>query len=78
MDIREIKKLAQAHSAADLERLATEFEESGVMPADCSKEPEAHLSDLLQALEVRKIMDQGAQLNDAVRTFSARVRKSIS
>jgi hypothetical protein len=78
MDIKEIKRLAQEKSAAELEQLATAFEESGELPVGVDKDPEEYLSALLQACEVRKLVDGGLSLGDAVREFSKRVRSSIS
>ncbi len=78
MDIKEIKRLAQEKSAAELEKLAVAFEESGELPAGVDTEPEVYLSALLQACEVRKLVDGGLSLGDAVREFSKRVRSSIS
>ncbi len=78
MDIKEIKRLAQEKSAVELEQLATAFEESGELPVGVDKDPEDYLSALLQACEVRKLVDGGSSLGDAVREFSKRVRSSIS
>jgi hypothetical protein len=78
MDIKEIKRLAQEHTAAELEHQAQAIEETGEAPKGSSKDAEGALSDVLQALEVRKLLDQGLPLGDAVRQFSSRVRQSIS
>ncbi len=78
MDIKEIKRLAQEKSATELEKLAVAFEESGELPTGVNQDPEHYLSALLQACEVRKLVDGGLSLGDAVREFSKRVRSSIS
>lgn len=78
MDIKAIKALASAHSSAELEKMATQFEESGIVPEPSTKSPEEYLSDLLQACEVKRLVESGQLLSDAIREFSKRVRGSIN
>ncbi len=74
MDIKSIKALATQHTAAELDGMAEAVESSGSTPPDVSKDPGEYLSDLLQAKEVRVLVDEGTPLNEAVRAFSKRVR----
>jgi hypothetical protein len=78
VDIKAIKRLAQEKSAQELGLMADEFENSGNLPPGIEKEPEEYLSDLLQAMEVRLLIDSGLTLADAVREFSKRVRSSVN
>lgn len=78
MDIKEIKRLAQTHSVAELESMASTIEDTGLPPEGSTKEAGECLSDVLQALEVRRLMEQGSPLVEAVRHFSARVRQTLS
>ena len=78
MDIKAIKMLAQEKTAEELQALADEFENSGILPKNIQKDPAEYLSDLLQALEVRLLVDSGLSLGDAVREFSKRVRQSMN
>lgn len=78
MDIKEIKRLAQDLTSAELEDLARRIEETGQCPEGTTKDPGELLSNVLQALEVRQLIDQGTPLADAVRAFSARVRQTLA
>jgi hypothetical protein len=78
MDLKAIKELAQQYSQTQLNDFATELETTG--HCSCSNKSDAGeiMSDLLQALEVRKALDNGQSLQDAVREFSRRVRNVLS
>lgn len=74
MNIKTIKELAQAHTFEELTRFADEFEHTGVAPVKTQEDPGDQMSDYLMGAELRFLMDQGMNLNEAVREFSKRVR----
>lgn len=78
MDIKAIKELAQKHTSQELMAFADMLENTGKVP--CSEKADASeiMSDLLQAAEVRGLVDGGMSLQDAVRDFSKRVRGTIA
>jgi hypothetical protein len=78
MDIKSIKELAQKYSVDELNRFADEFETSGVAPVKTQEDAGDQMSDYLQAAELRTYIDQGMNINEAVREFSKRVRGVLS
>jgi hypothetical protein len=78
MDLKAIKELAQQYTQSQLNDFATQLETTG--QCSCSSKSDAGeiMSDLLQALEVRKAIDNGQSLQEAVRDFSRRVRTVLS
>ena len=74
MDLKAIKELAQKHTVEELSAFADELESNG--KTSCTTKLDAHeaMSDVLQALEVRGMIDSGMSLQEAVREFSKRVR----
>lgn len=78
MDIKSMKDLASQYTADQLEQFAKDLEEKGECPLKTKEDLGDLLSDLLQAREVRLLMDQGLSLNEAVREFSKRVRHVLS
>lgn len=78
MDLKAIKELAQKYTCTELGAFADELENTGVCQAANKSDPNEAMSDLLQALEVRQMLDQGMTLQEAVREFSKRVRAVLS
>lgn len=78
MDIKTIKELAQKHTAAELFAFADMLENTGKVPCSQKEDCNEIMSDLLQAAEVRTLVDGGMSLQDAVREFSKRVRGTIT
>ncbi|MBX9703070.1 MAG: hypothetical protein K2X39_02845 [Silvanigrellaceae bacterium] len=81
MDIKTIKELAQKYSTEQLDTFALELEKKGTH--SCSElqhksDANALMSDFLQAMEVKNLMESGMSLNDALREFSKRVRGVLS
>ena len=78
MDIKALRDLAQNYSVDQLNEFVTELENTG--RCACSKKDDAFeiMSDLLQAIEVRRSVDSGMSLQEAVRDFSKRVRAVLS
>jgi hypothetical protein len=74
MDVKVIKDLAQKYSVDELNKLADEFEASGVAPVKTQDDPGDQMSDYLQAAELRNYLDQGMNVNEALREFSKRIR----
>ncbi len=75
MDLKAIKELAQKFSVTELKVFADELENTGECKTWAKDDPSEALSDLLQAAEVRNMMDNtGITLQEAVREFSKRVR----
>lgn len=74
MDIKAIRSLIERYTVNELESCVTQLEEKG--GCDCSEktDPELIMSDLLQAMEVRSLVDSGLGIQDAIREFSKRVR----
>ena len=77
MDIKIIKILAEKYSEDELLKYADELENTGKTSCP-ERENEADLSavmsDFLQAAEVKKLINNGMSMTDAVREFSKRVR----
>lgn len=78
MDIKSLKELAQKYTADELNRFADEFEATGIAPVKTQEDPGDQMSDYLQAAELRVLIDQGMNLNEATREFSKRVRGVLS
>jgi len=79
MDIKAIKELAGKHTIEELEAFATTLENDGSCTHFSAKEDlNDAMSDVLQAMEVRRLVDGGMPLQDAVRDFSKRVRGVLS
>lgn len=78
MDIAAIKELAQKYTQKELLAYADELEQFGSCKVTTKTDPDAVMSDLLQAAEVRGLVDNGMSLQEAVREFSKRVRGVIS
>jgi len=78
MDIKAIKELAQKYTLHELEACALDLENSG--KCCCTQKEDIHdaMSDVLQSLEVRSLVDGGMSLQDAVREFSKRVRNVLT
>lgn len=74
MDIKAIKELAQTYTTAELMGFADTLESTGSVSCSQKQDCNEIMSDLLQAAEVRGLMDSGLSLQDAVREFSKRVR----
>jgi hypothetical protein len=74
MDIRALKELAQAFTVPELDACVLELENTGKCRCTAKTDTHEAMSDLLQALEVRSLVDGGMSLQDAVREFSKRVR----
>jgi hypothetical protein len=78
MDIKSIKELAQQYAVAELEEMANKFEETGLAPLKTQDDPGDQMSDYLMGAELRKLIDQGLSLPEAVREFSKRIRGVLS
>ena len=78
MDVKAVKELAQKHTLKELIDFAEEFENTGVAPVKTQEDPGDQMSDYLQAAELRLLLDQGMNVNEAVREFSKRVRGVLS
>lgn len=81
MDIKAIKELAVKYSIDELMQFADELENSG--KTSCKEvsqknDPNELMSDFLQSAEVKGLMNEGLNLNEAVREFSKRVRGVLS
>lgn len=74
MDIKSIKELAQKYSVDELNKFADEFEASGIPPVKTQEDPGSQMSDYLMGAELRLLLDQGMNINEATREFSKRVR----
>jgi hypothetical protein len=74
MDIKSIKELAQKYSVDELNKFADEFEASGIPPVKTQEDPGSQMSDYLMGAELRVLLDQGMNINEATREFSKRVR----
>jgi hypothetical protein len=74
MDIKSIKELAEKYTVDELNKFADELESTGVAPIKTQEDPGDQMSDYLQALELRLLLDKGIPLMEAVREFSKRVR----
>lgn len=79
MDIKAIKELAEKYSQPELMRYADELEQLGKSSVSIKEDLNEVMSDLLQAAEVRNLMDEKKlSLQEAVREFSKRVRAVVS
>jgi hypothetical protein len=74
MDVKVIKDLAQKYTVDELNKLADEFEATGVAPVKTQDDPGDQMSDYLQAAELRTYLDQGMNVTEALREFSKRIR----
>lgn len=74
MDVKSVKELAQKHTVDELNKFADEFEATGTAPIKTQDDPGEQMSDYLQAAELRSYLDQGMNVNEALREFSKRVR----
>ncbi|TVR37557.1 MAG: hypothetical protein EA392_12390 [Cryomorphaceae bacterium] len=79
MKVPVIKKLAEEHNIATLEKAEEAIlnEEKPTIEVTGDDEGE-QLTHVLAAIEIRRSMEGGKTLNEAVRAYSQRVRKSIS
>ena len=78
MDLKAIKELAQKHTVDELAKFADELENSGKTSCSAKEDAGEAMSDVLQAMEVRGMIDSGMTLQEAVREFSKRVRTVLS
>ncbi|KAB8029156.1 DUF6952 family protein [Fluviispira multicolorata] len=81
MDLKMIKELSQKYSVEELSYFADELENIGKTNCpECKNKSDLNelMSDFLQAGEVRKMLDKGISLNEAVREFSKRIRAVLS
>lgn len=78
MDIKTIKELAQKYTFDELQKMADEFENTGIPPVKTHDDPGDQMSDYLMGAELRSLIDKGMPLNEAVREFSKRVRGVLS
>lgn len=74
MDVKVLKELSQKYSVAELNKFADDFEATGVAPVKTQDDAGDQMSDYLQAAELRQYIDQGMDLQTALREFSKRVR----
>lgn len=78
MDVKALKELAQKYTVDELNGFADEFENTGVAPVKTQEDAGDQMSDYLQAAELRQYIDQGMNINEAMREFSKRVRGVLS
>ena len=79
MDLKTIKDFAEKYSRDELYKFADELEQKGSVSISTKSDVNEVMSDLLQAAEVRGLMDdKKLSLQEAVREFSKRVRAAIS
>lgn len=78
MDLKSIKELAQNYTVGQLSACADALEQTGACACTPKADSAEAMSDLLQAMEVRALLDKGMGLQDAVREFSKRVRTVLS
>lgn len=78
MDIKVIKDLAQKYTVDELNKFADHFEATGFAVVKTQEDPGDQMSDYLQAAELRVLLDNGMNVNEAVREFSKRVRGVLS
>ena len=74
MDVKMVKELAQKYTVDELNKFADDFEASGVAPVKTQDDAGEQMSDYLQAAELRAYLDQGMNINEALREFSKRIR----
>ena len=79
MKIASIKNLVNQYTLPELQEAEECFyEEKKTLNIEIEGEDEGEkLTHVLAAIEIKEDMAQGAQLNEAIRNFSQRVRKSI-
>lgn len=79
MKIASIKNLVNQYTLPELQEAEECFyEETRTLNIEIEGEDEGEkLTHVLAAIEIKEDMAQGAQLNEAIRNFSQRVRKSI-
>ncbi len=78
MDIKAIKELAQQYTTSELMKFAADLENTGSCALAAKTDPGELMSDILQAAEVRGLIDKGATVQDAVRELSKRVRTVLN
>lgn len=78
MDVKAVKELAQKYTVDELNGFADEFENTGIAPVKTQEDAGDQMSDYLQAAELRHYIDQGMNINEALREFSKRVRGVLS
>jgi hypothetical protein len=78
MDVKAIKELAQQYTTAELTKFADDLENTGTCAIPLKADAGELMSDILQAAEIRALMDKGATLPEALREFSKRVRTVLS
>lgn len=79
MKLPEIKRLAGEHDTKTLEQAAQSFETKLENKLNVQGSDDGDiLTNLLMAIEVKKKMDQGMDLNEAIREISSRVRGVLS
>jgi hypothetical protein len=78
MDIKVLRELAQQYSVEQLNEFVNELENTGHCSCSQKEDPFEIMSDLLQAIEVRRSVDSGQSVQEAVREFSKRVRAVLS
>jgi hypothetical protein len=81
VDIKAIKELAAKYSVDELMMFADELENTG--KSSCQEVAHKNdsndlMSDFLQSAEVKGLLNEGMNLNEAVREFSKRVRGVLS
>ncbi|MES2529009.1 MAG: hypothetical protein V4598_18125 [Bdellovibrionota bacterium] len=75
MDVKNMKMLAEKYTFDELQKLADDFENTGVATVKTSEDPGDQMSDYLMAAEIRFVMDkENKTLQEALRDFSKRVR----
>ena len=78
MDLKAIRELAQKHTVEELSGFADELENKGSTSCTSKQDANEAMSNILQAMEVRGMIDSGMSLQEAVREFSKRVRTVLS
>jgi len=79
MKIASIKKLVNQYTLSELQKAEEYFyQETKTLNIEIEGDDEGErLTHVLAAIEIKVDMAKGAQLNEAIRNFSQRVRKSI-
>ena len=78
MDLKALCHLAQTYTIEQLNACVEEVESTGSCSCWKKDEPMDLMTDLLQAIEVRRALDRGEPLADAIREFSKRVRSVLN
>ncbi len=79
MKLAEIKRLAETHSTAQLEAAEAALAEGRTPEIEIQGEDEGDkLTHAYAALEIKKAVDEGKELKEAMRDFAGRVRSSLS